>query len=76
VHINLLDSIKSIASITVGSFGYRRGFGVTSTKIGEGTLLVAGEAAAYNGPWDNPDSLRKLNGVMRYSEGRRRMGFR
>jgi outer membrane receptor protein involved in Fe transport len=75
VHINLLDSIKSIASITVGSFGYRRGFGVTSTKIGEGTLLVAGEAAAYNGPWDNPDSLRKLNGVMRYSEGTAEDGF-
>jgi outer membrane receptor protein involved in Fe transport len=75
VHINLLDSIKSIASITVGSFGYRRGFGVTSTKIGEGTLLVAGEASAYNGPWDNPDSLRKLNGVMRYSEGTAEDGF-
>ncbi|WP_422281305.1 TonB-dependent receptor [Bradyrhizobium sp.] len=69
VHINLLGSIKSMALITVGSFGYRRGFGVTSTKIGDGTLLVAGEAATYNGPWDNPDSLRKLNGVARYSQG-------
>ena len=69
VHINLLDSIKSMASITVGSFGYVRGLGVTSTKIGEGTLLVAAEAAGYKGPWDNPDNLRKLNGVMRYSQG-------
>ena len=69
VHINLLDSIKSMASTTVGSFGYVRGFGVTSTKVGAGTLLVAGEAATYNGPWDNPDNLRKLNGVMRYSQG-------
>src|ERR1700730_12915219 len=75
VHINLLDSIKSIASITVGSFGYRRGFGVTSTKIGEGTLLIAGEANTYNGPWDNPDGLRKLNGVMRYSQGTAEDGF-
>jgi len=75
VHINLLDSIKSMASTTVGSFGYRRGFGVTSTKIGEGTLLVAGEAAAYNGPWDNPDNLRKLNGVARYSQGTAEDGF-
>ena len=75
VHINLLDSIKSMASITVGSFGYRRGFGVTSAKVGEGTLLVAGEAATYNGPWDNPDSLRKLNGVMRYSQGTAQDGF-
>jgi len=75
VHINLLDSIKSMASTTAGSFGYRRGFGVTSTKIGEGTLLVAGEAAAYNGPWDNPDNLRKLNGVARYSRGTAEDGF-
>ncbi|MEH2482103.1 hypothetical protein V1282_005460 [Nitrobacteraceae bacterium AZCC 2146] len=70
VHINLLDSVtKTMASITAGSFGYRRGFGVTSTKLGEGTLLVAGEVQGYNGPWDNPDNLRKLNGVMRYSQG-------
>jgi outer membrane receptor protein involved in Fe transport len=75
VHINLLDSIKSMASITVGSFGYRRGFGVTSTKIGEGTLLIAGEANTYNGPWDSPDSLRKLNGVVRYSQGTPENGF-
>jgi outer membrane receptor protein involved in Fe transport len=74
VHINLLDSIK-LASVTLGSFGYRRGLGVTSTKVGEGTLLVAGEAGAYNGPWDNPDNLRKLNGVMRYSEGTATDGF-
>jgi outer membrane receptor protein involved in Fe transport len=74
VHINLLDSIK-MASVTVGSFGYRRGLGVTSTKIGEGTLLVAGEAGAYNGPWENPDNLRKLNGVMRYSQGTSTDGF-
>jgi TonB-dependent Receptor Plug Domain len=75
VHINLLDSIKSMASTTVGSFGYVRGFGVTSTKVGAGTLLVAGEAATYNGPWDNPDNLRKLNGVMRYSQGTAQDGF-
>jgi outer membrane receptor protein involved in Fe transport len=74
VHINLLDSIK-MASVTVGSFGYRRGLGVTSTKVGEGTLLVAGEAGTYNGPWDNPDNLRKLNGVMRYSQGTSTDGF-
>jgi outer membrane receptor protein involved in Fe transport len=75
VHVNLLDSIKSMASVTAGSFGYRRALGVTSSKVGEGTLLVAGEAGAYNGPWDNPDNLRKLNGVMRYSQGTSTDGF-
>jgi outer membrane receptor protein involved in Fe transport len=75
VHINLLDSIRTMASMTVGSFGYVRGFGVTSTKLGEGTLLVAGEVNTYNGPWDNPDSLRKLNGVVRYRQGTSEDGF-
>jgi hypothetical protein len=76
VHVGLLDSVqKTMASITAGSFGYRRGFGATSAKLGEGTLLVAGEAQTYNGPWDNPDDLRKLNGVMRYSQGTSTDGF-
>ena len=76
VHIGLLDSVaRTMAQITAGSFGYRRGFGVTSTRLGEGTLLVAGEAQTYNGPWDNPDELRKLNGVMRYSQGTATDGF-
>jgi outer membrane receptor protein involved in Fe transport len=76
VHVGLLDSVaKTMASITAGSFGYRRGFGVTSAKLGEGTLLVAAEAQTYNGPWENPDELRKLNGVMRYSQGTVTDGF-
>jgi outer membrane receptor protein involved in Fe transport len=75
VHVGLLDSIRTMASMTVGSFGYRRMLGVTSTKLGDGTLLIAGEANTYNGPWDDPDSLRKLNGVMRYSQGTAEDGF-
>ena len=76
VHINLIDSIgKAYASTTIGSFGYRRALGITSSKIGDGTLLVAGEAGTYNGPWDNPDKSRKFNGVARYSQGTMDNGF-
>ncbi len=76
VHVGLLDSVnKTMASITAGSFGYRRILGITSTRLGEGTLLIAGEANTYNGPWHNPDSLRKLNGVVRYSRGTAEDGF-
>ena len=76
VHVGLLDSVnKTMASIIAGSFGYRRILGITSTKLDEGTLLIAGEANTYNGPWDNPDSLRKLNGVVRYSQGTAEDGF-
>jgi len=70
VHIGLIDrTVKGLAQITAGSFGYRRLLGMDSVKLGEGTLLVAGEAGSYNGPWDNPDSVRKLNSLVRYSQG-------
>jgi outer membrane receptor protein involved in Fe transport len=76
VHIGLIDTIqKSMALATVGSFGYRRALGITSTKVGNGNLLIAGEANTYNGPWDNPDKLRKLNAVARYTEGTAANGF-
>ena len=60
---------KNLAEVTVGSFGYRRGLAVGSTAVGAGTLLSAIEGVKYNGPWDVPDNVRKINGVMRYSQG-------
>ena len=76
LHIGLVDSVsKNIAEMTVGSFGYQRYFGMGSTKIGDGTLLFAGEAGAYNGPWVNPDDMRKVNGLLRYSQGTAQDGF-
>ena len=70
VNVSLIDTVKkSMALATVGSFGYRRLLGVTSAKAGEGNLLVAGEVNTYNGPWGYPDKLRKLNAIVRYTEG-------
>lgn len=70
VHIGLIDrSEKGLAQVTAGSFGYRRLLGMDSARVGDGSLLVAGEIVAYNGPWDNPDNVRKLNGLVRYSQG-------
>src|SRR5205085_3518839 len=48
---------------------YRRALAAGSTRIGDGMLLTAIEANKYDGPWDSPDDVRKLNGVMRYSQG-------
>ena len=66
---------KNIAEMTFGSFGYQRGVAAGSTAVGAGTLLAAIEASKYNGPWDVPDNVRKLNGVMRYSQGTVTDGF-
>jgi len=70
IHIGLIDRMeKGLAQVTVGSFGYRRLLGMDSARVGDGSLLVAGELGTYNGPWDNPDNVRNLNGLLRYSQG-------
>jgi len=76
LHISLLDRVdKATAQLTVGSFGYRRLFGMGSTKVGDGNLFIAGETGAYNGPWDSPDDVRKLNALVRYTQGDARDGL-
>lgn len=66
---------KNIAEMTFGSFGYRRGVAAASTAVGDGTLLAAIEGTKYDGPWDVPDDVRKINSVMRYSQGTETDGF-
>lgn len=76
VDIDYLSKLpKNLAEITVGSFGYRQGLAAGSTAVGAGTLLTAVEASKYDGPWDVPDNVRKLNGVLRYSQGTATDGF-
>ncbi|MBR1234513.1 TonB-dependent receptor [Bradyrhizobium sp. AUGA SZCCT0182] len=70
VEIDYLTRLpKNLAELTIGSFGYRRGVAAGSVAVGAGTLLSAIEGVKYNGPWDVPDDVRKINGVMRYSQG-------
>jgi len=69
---------------TLGMYGYGRALAIKSYPISAGTpwtgnstitdplagnLLVAAEATKYDGPWDVPDRMKKLNGVVRYSSG-------
>jgi hypothetical protein len=76
VGINYVDRLSSnIAQVTFGSFGYQRALAAATTAIGNGTLLTAFEGVHYNGPWDVPDNVRKLNGVLRYSQGTPTDGF-
>ena len=76
LNIGLIDSVaKTTASVTMGSFGYERLFGMGAAKSGEGTWLYAGEVGAYNGPWANPDDVRKINGMLRYTQGTATDGF-
>jgi len=77
IYLDLEDKLeKNFAQIELGSFGHRRAVTGMSVPVGlDGTLLVAGEVVRFDGPWDRPDDLRKLNGVMRYSNGSYDNGF-
>lgn len=76
VRLNLVDGLpKTMAQLTLGSFGYRRALAIVSKETGQGSLLVAGEAHTYDGPWQVPDRTRKLNTVLRYSQGNDANGF-
>ena len=76
VRIDYLDTTaKNVALTSIGSFGYRRALSITTVPLGEGNLLLAGEAQVYDGPWVVPDALRKINGVARYSQGTPLDGF-
>ena len=64
-----------IASIGIGQFGYRRALLADSPEVGNGNLLYALELFKKDGPFTNPDDYRKINGVLRYSEGSSANGF-
>jgi outer membrane receptor protein involved in Fe transport len=69
---------------TLGMYGYGRALAIKSYPVSGGTpwtgnatapnpvagnLLIAAEATRYDGPWDVPDRMKKMNGVVRYSSG-------
>ncbi len=66
---------KGIASITLGQLGHARVLLADSPKVKEGNLLYALEMSHHDGPWTNEDNYRKLNGLLRYSQGTQANGF-
>ena len=66
---------QGVASVGVGQNGFRRALLADSNDAGDGSLLYALEAQRNDGPFTQPDRYRKLNGVLRYSEGYANNGF-
>ncbi|MGX9733487.1 TonB-dependent receptor [Janthinobacterium aestuarii] len=66
---------QGIASVGVGQNGFRRALLADTLDAGDGSLLYALEAQRNDGPFTQPDRYRKLNGVLRYSEGYANNGF-
>jgi outer membrane receptor protein involved in Fe transport len=66
---------RSLAQLSVGENGYASALLAGSPAVGNGNLLYALEAFRNDGPWTVPENYKKLNGVLRYSQGTRFDGF-
>jgi len=66
---------KGSASVGIGSNGYRRALAADSFDAAPGHLLYGLELFHNDGPWDNPEDYRKLNGVLRLSQGTNADGY-
>jgi outer membrane receptor protein involved in Fe transport len=75
-HVDLARALSgSTAQLTAGSFGYRRTLFTGGSELADGNLLGALEIGRDDGPWLNPEKLRKLNALARYTQGSDRNGF-
>ncbi|QGZ39462.1 outer membrane receptor protein involved in Fe transport [Pseudoduganella flava] len=60
---------RGIANLTVGQHDYGRALLAASPEAGSGNLLYALETMHNDGPFTQGDNYRKVNGMLRYSEG-------
>ena len=60
---------QAIVKAEVGEYRYYRSVAAMSQDVGAGSLLLAVEANAYDGPWDVPEEFTKFNGMARYTWG-------
>ncbi len=65
----------SFANVTLGANRFRRFLGAGSGEINGFQVLGSVEAAGNDGPWDQPENLRKINAVLRLSKGNAANGF-
>lgn len=75
-HIDYFRQLDaSLAELTLGQRGYARSLLAGSPALGGGNLLYGLEVFHNDGPWQVDENYRKLNGVLRYSQGSRYDGW-
>ncbi len=75
-HVHLKRSLEgTTVDFTPGSYGYLRTLASGGRAFADGRLMGALEIGRDNGPWVNPEKLRKLNGLVRYARGDEKNGF-
>ena len=65
--ITTRDTMAPFLLGEIGGYGYRRFAGGGSIPIGEGDLLVVGQAKFYDGPWELPEDFEGYSGLVKYS---------
>jgi len=75
-HIDYFRKIEgTLAEVTLGQRGYARSLLAGSPALGSGNLLYGLELFHNDGPWEVHENYRKLNGILRYSQGTRHDGW-
>ena len=72
-YATILD--RPIVHLERGAYDFGRALFAASPKVGRGHLLMAFEVSNNSGPWAVPDSYKKYNSVLRYSQGDTVDGF-
>lgn len=67
VDMRLADHLpESFAQLSAGQYGILRGVGAVSRTVGDDwRFTVAGEVAAQNGPFSNPERYQRINAYLR-----------
>jgi hypothetical protein len=75
-HIDYVTRLeRNIGIVGLGSGRYARAMAGGSSDAGPGYLLYGLEVFHNDGPWVNPEDYRKLNGVLRFSQGSNADGY-
>lgn len=75
-HLRLTDKlVAGIASLSLGPYAYQRAVLANSMAVANGNLLYGLEVNRNDGPWVNPENVRKYSAVLRYSQGTHDDGY-
>ncbi|WP_324699143.1 TonB-dependent receptor [Novosphingobium aerophilum] len=76
VQFRTVDSLsRPLMEATAGSYGYYRALAAGSVKAMGGDLLMAVDGTHSNGPWDLDEDLKKVNGLLKYTQGTQKHGW-
>lgn len=75
-HLGFVETLPTQVTVSAGTLDDQRLFAGGTLDLGaDRRLILAGEGVHLDGPWDQPDNLRKVNLAARYAQGGPANGF-